>query len=411
MVTSEKIRGMTETPLSRLEGTLIVQRGQAILLTASRAAEIVARRRIDIFDAKTNPDGYQRNPSQPRVNRAARYYAGSEDRRPGLMPNSLLVNIREEDFSKVRIRVTGGDQARFDEAVEKGGNWVGSGSVELPSDLPLWVYDGQHRVGALATVINELADFPVPLSITIGLDRQGEMREFYQVNNNAKPVPFDLALELLHNMAVGDPELAALLELTGADWTNRGIDVVRELSTLDGPWSDSIQQPNQKKQRSDRLTITQGQFVRSLRPVLELPLLVKAEPADIANIVNAYWTGIAEVLPEPFDWTQSPKEFFIQKGTGVVALHSVMPEAIEVLRARGDRLADSKAYAKVMERLPDLKAEVLDEDGVAYAVEGGDFWRSGISGVASQFNGDAGRKRLGVTIRYLMPNPAEELQL
>lgn len=381
------------------------------MLTASRAPEIVAQGRVDIFDAETNPDGYQRSPSKPRVNRAARYYAGSEGRAPGLMPNSLLVNIREEDFERTQIRVTSGDQAAFDEAVVEDGNWIGLGSIEFPDDMPLWLFDGQHRVGGIAVVINELEDFPVPLSITIGLSRAGEMRQFYEVNDNAKPVPTDLALELLHNMADSDPELAAILELTGADWTNRGIDVVRELRTLEGPWMESIQQPNQRKQRSDRLTITQGQFVRSLRPVLELPLLVKAQPADIASIVNAYWTGIAEVLPEPFDSTNSPKDFFIQKGTGVVALHSVMSGAIEVLRARGERLADSKAYASVMERLPDLKAEVLDEDGVAYAVAGGNFWRSGISGVASQFNGDAGRKRLGVTIRYLMPSPAEELQL
>jgi hypothetical protein len=42
-------------------------------------------------------------------------------------------------------------------------------------------------------------------------------------------------------------------------------------------------------------------------------------------------------------------------------------------------------------------------------VRGADFWRSGSEGVASQFSGDAGRKRLSVLIRQLMPRPAEEL--
>jgi hypothetical protein len=42
-------------------------------------------------------------------------------------------------------------------------------------------------------------------------------------------------------------------------------------------------------------------------------------------------------------------------------------------------------------------------------VRGADFWRSGSEGVASQLSGDAGRKRLSVLIRQLMPRPAEEL--
>jgi hypothetical protein len=65
----------------------------------------------------------------------------------GRMLNPLLINIREDDFDRVRVVVDGGDgaQTRYQQAVAEDGNWVGSGYIEFGPDLPLWIYDGQHR--------------------------------------------------------------------------------------------------------------------------------------------------------------------------------------------------------------------------------------------------------------------------
>ncbi len=100
--------------------------------------------------------------------------------------------------------------------------------------------------------------------------------------------------------------------------------MIEELEALDGVWAGRIQAPNQKGKRSDRLTIPQAGFVRSLRPLLDLSLMAKAEPAKIAQLLHAYWQGIAEVLPEPFDPTNNPKDYAIQKGQGTIALHRVL---------------------------------------------------------------------------------------
>ncbi len=54
-------------------------------------------------------------------------------------------------------------------------------------------------------------------------------------------------------------------------------------------------------------SIPQAGFVRSLRPLLDMPLMAKAEPAKIAQLLEAYWQGIAEVLPEPFDAGNNPQ--------------------------------------------------------------------------------------------------------
>ncbi len=389
----------------RLEGTIAVQNGRPLLLTAMRADDLGRHKKVDIYDPVART-GYQRVAQTSRVNSAARYYG----EKGGRMPNPLLVNIREEDFSKLTIVITD-DEAGFTHARENGGDWIGHGYIEIPDDLPIWLYDGQHRADGLGVVLAEYGDFegfPVPLSINLGLSTLDEMTEFYEVNTNAKSVRTDLAWSLLKERANQDPEVAERLEMEGQDWITRGLTVIDELVKLDGHWAGRIQAPNQKGKRSDGLTIPQATFVRSMRPVLDMPLMAKAEPAKVAQLIEAYWAGIAKVLPEPFDPVNNPKDYAIQKGQGVIALHRVLPQAIEVVRAQGKSLADPEAYATVMEELPTLSGETVDQDG-AHTVSGAEFWLSGGRGAASQFSGDAGRKRLSVLIRALMPRPAEGL--
>lgn len=400
-----QMKGIRAKGTIRLEGTVVVQAGQPMLLTAIRAEDLGRHKRVDVYDPVTKK-GYQRVAQTARVNSAARYYG----EKGGRMPNPLLVNIREEDFSKLTI-VISGDEDGFEVARDRDGDWIGVGYIEIPTDMPVWIYDGQHRADGIAVVLTDYSgfeDFAVPLSITLGLTEVEEMAEFYEVNTNAKSVRTDLAWSLLKSRADQDPELAERLELEGHDWITRGLAVVEELEALGGVWEGRIQAPNQKGKRSDRLTIPQAGFVRSLRPLLDMPLMAKAEPTKIAQLINAYWEGIAEVLPEPFDHANNPKDYAIQKGQGTIALHRVLPQVIEVLRATGESLGNPKAYAEVMKDLPKLTGEIIAEDG-PLPVTGAEFWLSGSEGVASQFSGDAGRKRLSVHIRALLPRPAEGL--
>lgn len=388
-----------------LGGTVVVQAGRPLLLTAMRAEDLGRHKKVDIYDSGSKK-GYQRVAQTARVNSAAKYYG----EKGGRMPNPLLVNVREEDFSKLTL-VISGDQEGFEEARTNHGNWIGAGSIEIPNDMPVWVYDGQHRADGIEVVLTDYAGFEgfaIPLSINLGLSELEEMAEFYEVNTNAKSVRTDLAWSLLKSRADHDPELAERLELEGHDWITRGLSVIEELEALEGVWAGRIQAPNQKGKRSDRLTIPQAGFVRSLRPLLDMPLMAKAEPTKIAQLLHAYWEGIAEVLPEPFDPTNNPKDYAIQKGQGTIALHRVLPQIIEVVRASGESLADAKAYAKAMNDLPKLTGEIMTETG-PQPVTGAEFWLSGSQGAASQFSGDSGRKRLSVLIRALLPRPAEGL--
>jgi len=387
----------------RVYGAILVQRGTPIFLGGMPSDVVVQQKKVALFDPETN-EGYQREPSHARMNEAGKYYEGG-----GRMPNPLLMNIRESDFDRVTVKPLK-DIEGYEAAQADGSDWIGYGYVEFPDDLDLWLYDGQHRGGGLDWVHERHVDFghfPVPVSVTLGLTEDGELKEFYNVNNFAKGVRTDLAWTLLRKQTSTDPDLADLMEDKGQEWVLRGLDVVEHLKKHSPTWKDSIQLPNQKKVKGDSLTIMQAQFVRSLRPVLDMKLLNRATAQEIATILDAFWTGVRRVLPEAFD---EPKQYVLQKGPGVIALHRVLPEVIEVLRVRSERAGDPDAYERALQGLKDLNGEITTEEGTV-RVHGVDYWKSGPEGVASQFTGDAGRKRLYVNIRAVLPKPTAGLEI
>jgi hypothetical protein len=192
--------------------------------------------------------------------------------------------------------------------------------------------------------------------------------------------------------------------------TVRGLAVTGELNALDGVWAGRIWVPGQKVKPSDRFTIHQAGFVRSLRPLLRMPLMTEVKPAVIALLLNAYWEGIAKVLPEPFDLAGNPNKYTIQKNQGAAVLHHVLPQVIEVIPSWGRSLVDPIAHADVMRDLPTLGDEIIISRGIM-PVSGADFWLSGPAGVASKFSGDVGCKRLSAHVRALIPRPSEGLEI
>lgn len=388
----------------RVAGALCVQRGTQMLQGYVRSDLVATQSEVDLYDPVTRT-GYQRAAVRARMRAAAAYYE-----KGGRMPNPLLINIREEDFEHVQVEIADGNPSEYSRAIREGSNWIGSGYIEFDPKVRLWIYDGQHREGGIESLLERQAlasDFPVPVSLTLGLDMASEMKEFYEVNTNAVSVKTDLAWQLLTKMAEEDPDLQDLLAANDKDWITRGNAVLRALEKLDGPWAGRFQEPNERKRKGDGKTLPMPQFIRSLKPVLDMPLLKRADADTVANIINAYWIGIAKILPEPFE--QDPGEFVIQKGQGTVALHRVLPQVIEIIRSRGKRLGDPEPYAEVMEGLPTLSGEAIGNDGESVTRTGAEFWRVG--SVASGFSGDAGRRRLGLLIQTKIPTPSDTITL
>ncbi len=127
----------------RLSGALCVQRGTPMLQAFAPAELVTKQSDVDVYDPETEK-GYQRAAVRARMRAAAAYYE-----KGGRMPNPLLINIREEDFERVHVEVTNGDPKEYNRTVLQGGNWIGSGFIEFEPDVPLWIYDGQHREGGM----------------------------------------------------------------------------------------------------------------------------------------------------------------------------------------------------------------------------------------------------------------------
>lgn len=266
----------------RLYGALCVQRGTPMLQSYADPRLLDQQGRVDIHNPGDDVD-YQRTLVTARIKQTADYYE-----KGGRMPHPLLINIREDDFIQVQVVVDGGDtaQAEYDQAVAVDRNWIGSGFIEFSSDLPLWIYDGQHRRAGLQRLLEQDAsfdDFPAPVSLTLGLDTQAEMTGVLRGQHQRKNVSTNLAFTLLSKMAE-DPELREALAGADKDWITCGQAVMKELEGLIGPWKGRFQLANTRKRKGEGVIMPMQQFVHSLKPVLDMPLFNRADTLTIVNV-------------------------------------------------------------------------------------------------------------------------------
>lgn len=380
-----------------LEGALCVQRGIPMFLGYLSASLVTAHTKVDVHEPISG-QGYQRAIAQGRIRKIMAYYDHG-----GLFPNPLIMNLRDYDMPEVRVLADGPTVRSFESAKRERSNWAGAGRVEFPHGVPLWLYDGQHRQAALAELMKALPEvfgnFPVPVVLTLGLSRHAEAREFYELNANAMAVPTDLAWTLLASLASSDPELRATLVLRDKEWLIKAEKVTTMLERLDGPWRGKFLQANTRKRKNDGTLVRKAQFVRSLRPILDFPMLRHASAEDITQVVNAHWQGIAQVLPEAFN---DPASYVIQKGTGINTFHSLLPQVLEVIRGQGRRLTDPAAHAEILAGLKELAGTAIIE-GVRMETSGAEFWRAGSA--ASTFSGNTGKRSIRALVQAVLPAP------
>ena len=109
----------------------------------------------------------------------------------------FLVNLRDYDPDK--------------HIVDRGGT-----SFLCLNEEKLYVVDGQHRVAALASLVEDdpetWANFRISFVCMLGGDELEEMEQFYIVNSTAKSVRTDLALDILKQRAESDPRCDELAD-------------------------------------------------------------------------------------------------------------------------------------------------------------------------------------------------------
>ena len=330
--------------------------------------------------------GYQRSPSQKRVNELA----GSITRREVDLPTSVLLSLRGECASQVLTRV-GPDAYELDLSPEK-----------ASTDHQLFVVDGQHRVKALAKAMNEdqadILNVKIPFVCMIGADESQEMEQFHVVNSNAKSVPTNLALELLRARAEHDPNFAQRVKDGGRKWELDAQGLTQHLATASSTWKNRIRLANSPKAQT---TVPSASFVKSLKPLLAQPTLFRRIPSieQQGQVIDAYWRAIRRVLPEAFE---EPPKFNIQKGVGVEVLHSVLPNVLDQVRSAGDSVFKPDSYRDLVAQAL-LSIEAPNGDGDM--VTGVDFWRTGRDGAAGIYTSAAGKRRLAELIEARLPEP------
>jgi DGQHR domain-containing protein len=335
---------------------------------------------IPSFDPRTKR-GYQRPPQQARINElASDLMKGRVD-----LPTSILLNLRGRE---ARSAVMNG---RIDLSALKKGT--------KDHSYVFYVVDGQHRIRALEKLILEedrdlWSKYQVPFICMVGADEREEMEQFYIINTKAKPVRTDLAYELLSKRAHDDDDVVESLAEKGQDWVVKAQNIVQRMSEVSPPWRGRIRFAAMEKGST---VLPAASLVASLKPLLSSSYFGMLDLNQQVKLLDAYWRGLRDIMPEPFD---EPANYALQKGVGVIVLHTVLVSVIELIRSRGLSVLESESYSDV------LKATLFNlqgDDSFGVPVKGVDFWRVAPHGAAGSYSSSAGRRVLIAKISSTLP--------
>ncbi len=323
-----------------------------------------------------NPEGYQRIPTPNRVNSLKRDldYCRVD------LPTAILLNLRNYE--------PGVHLSRFGNHAE----------LLLRNEDRLYVVDGQHRAEALIALYKDNPDkwgeYAIPFVCLLGADRDGELTEFYVVNDNAKSIDTGLALELLKRRADNSESARNYLVETGKAWMREAVALTHKLEDTE-VWRGRILSPGQSKART---LITNNGMVTSLRPLVDQPGYFKMSGEDQQiKILNSYWEGIKAVVPEVFT---DPEKYNLQRTLGVIALHAVLVNVLAIIGSQGKSVLDPDTYASIME---DPLNELGGYNKNGEWVVGTDFWKRGNEGASGLFSSRAGYRILQAQITENLP--------
>jgi len=327
----------------------------------------------------TTKRGYQRQPQPARINQLA-----SELRRERVdLPTAILLNVR----SRAAMSAIKDGHLDLRELL---------GSASLGGKF--FVVDGQHRILAFERAVEDGwfvgRDFLIPFTCMLGADEDEEMAQFYIVNSTAKAVRTDLAYALIKKRSETEDGLLEALQERGKDWQVAGQTIVERLAVESPVWRGRIRLPAMEKAGT---IIPSASMVSSLKPILGSPFFSRLKAEQQLRVLDAFWEAVRNVLREAFD---DPANFSVQKGVGVLVLHTLLPEIIEIVRDRGFSATDPESFeGLIAEALTGLQGE----NAVGDVVSGIEFWAAAPRGAAGSYSSSAGRRVLMAKIRALLP--------
>lgn len=327
----------------------------------------------------TTKRGYQRQPQAARINQLA-----SELRRDRVdLPTAILLNVRS------RAAIT---------AIEDGSLSLKELLSSSAMGGKFYVVDGQHRILAFERAVDDGwfvgRDFLIPFTCMLGADEDEEMAQFYIVNSTSKAVRTDLAYALIKKRSETEDGLLEALQERGQDWQVAGQTIVERLAVESSVWKGRIRLPAMEKTGT---IIPSASMVTSLKSILNSPFFSRLKSEQQIRVLDTFWEGVRNALREAFD---DPANYSVQKGVGVLVLHTLLPEIIEVVRDRGLSVTDPDSYEQLIgDALTGLQGENAEGD----VVNGVEFWAAAPRGAAGSYSSSAGRRVLMAKIRMLLP--------
>jgi DGQHR domain-containing protein len=334
--------------------------------------------------------GYQRLPQESRINELV------SDLRKGRvdLPTCVLLNVRNRDAKDAF------NDGELDLNFFRGE--AGTLSSSRYARNKFHVVDGQHRILAFEKLIVEGTDedaarwskFMIPFVCMLGATEEEEMDQFYIVNSKAKSVRTDLAYELLSQRAKRNPEVMEGLVERGRDWQVRAQEIVQQLSETSPVWKGRIRFASMEK--GDTI-MPSASMVASLKPLLNSPYFKILNHDQQVAVVDAFWRGLRSLMMDAFD---APGEFALQKGVGVMVMHNILVQVLEIVRASGMSVIEADSYSKI---LGDPLSNLQGDDSTGNPVAGIDFWRAAPHGAAGSYSSSAGRRVLMAKIQQVLP--------
>jgi hypothetical protein len=228
----------------------------------------------------------------------------------------------------------------------------------------------------------------------LGADEREEMEQFYTINTKAKPVRTDLAYELLSRMAKTDGSVIDALAEKGQDWLVRATDLVKRLNETSPPWRGRIRFAAMEKGGT---ILPSASLVTSLKPLLSSSYFGMLAPDQQVQILDAFWRGLRKIMPDPFD---EPSNYALQKGVGVIVLHTALVSVLELIKSQGQPVLDADSYEAV---LAGPLTNLQGDDSFGSPVSGEDFWKVAPHGAAGSYSSSAGRRVLIAKIQSSLP--------
>jgi len=303
-----------------LQGMRLNQKGYILYLTSATVEEIKnwfdsGHIYADIWK-REQKEGYQRIPDKKRFKDIANYLEGKLHIEETLLPNSLILNIRQKGAIEFKALA----ESTTKKTIEIGKILI------YDEALPFCEVDGQHRVRGLTEAYDELKNeksvdfekiksYPVPLTIIEGLDRPTEAMQFVVINTTQRKVDPALVLRILHKRYRDKGEKLEFF-LKGGTWRLWAVELCDVLnSDPNSPWCDKIIAPGDD--RKGRV-ISEQNFVNSLETVHP-----KIESDEIKNYLPLYWKAVESLWQECVG--DNAAKYSLQRSNGTNVFHWLFP--------------------------------------------------------------------------------------